>query len=223
MPIPSAQVRVQGLNIGATTDDQGRFVLNNVPAGTVTIVAQRLGYVMGQSQVTVTSGGAATVSFQLTRAPLALDQVVTIGYGTADRRNLTSAVEQVNGDELATRPVPNLTQGLAGRAAQRQHPANGRKADPVARDQHSRHDIDRNRRQCAGAGRRRRGRSRVDQPQRRRVDHGPEGRVIGRRLRCARRVRRVAHHHETARRRISSGSTTARPTAPSSRRRFRTS
>src|ERR1051325_3381106 len=52
MPIPSAQVRVRGLNIAATTDDQGRFALNNVPAGTVTIVAQRLGYVMGQSQGT---------------------------------------------------------------------------------------------------------------------------------------------------------------------------
>jgi TonB-dependent SusC/RagA subfamily outer membrane receptor len=113
-PIPSAQVRVQGLSSGAITDDQGRFVLNNVPAGTITVVAQRLGYVMGQSQVTVASGGAGTVSFQLTRAPLALDQVVTIGYGTADRRNLTSAVEQVNGEELATRPVPNLTQGLEG-------------------------------------------------------------------------------------------------------------
>jgi hypothetical protein len=43
-----------------------------------------------------------------------LDQVVTIGYGTADRRNLTGAVEQVNGEELATRPVPNLTQALQG-------------------------------------------------------------------------------------------------------------
>jgi TonB-linked SusC/RagA family outer membrane protein len=113
-PIPSAQVRVQGANISAITDGKGQFILNDVPAGTVTIVAQRLGYVMGQSQVTVISGGAATVSFQLARAALALDQVVTIGYGTADRRNLTSAIEQVNGDELATRPVPNLTQGLQG-------------------------------------------------------------------------------------------------------------
>ncbi|MGH7615758.1 MAG: carboxypeptidase-like regulatory domain-containing protein, partial [Gemmatimonadaceae bacterium] len=47
VPIPSAQVRVQGLNIGAIADDKGQFVLNNVPAGTVTIVAQRIGYVMG--------------------------------------------------------------------------------------------------------------------------------------------------------------------------------
>src|SRR5262245_19547055 len=61
-PIPAAQVRVHGLTIGAIADDQGRFVLNNIPAGTVTVVAQRLGYVMGQSQVTVTSGGTETVS-----------------------------------------------------------------------------------------------------------------------------------------------------------------
>jgi TonB-linked SusC/RagA family outer membrane protein len=113
-PIPSVQVRVQGLNIGVTADAQGRFVLNNVPAGTVTVVAQRIGYVMGQSHVTVVAGGTATVSFQLTPAALALDEVVAIGYGTADRRNLTGAIEQVNGDELASRPVPNLSQALEG-------------------------------------------------------------------------------------------------------------
>ena len=61
-PLASVQVRVQGLTIAATTDDQGRFVLNNVPAGTVTVVAQRLGFVMGQSQAMVTSGGETTVN-----------------------------------------------------------------------------------------------------------------------------------------------------------------
>src|SRR6185436_8651910 len=76
--------------------------------------AQRIGYVMGQSHVTVTGGSADTVSFRLTRAAMELDQVVTIGYGTADRRNVTSAVAQVNGEQLASRAVPNLTQGLQG-------------------------------------------------------------------------------------------------------------
>src|SRR5215510_438378 len=113
-PIASVQVRVQGLTIAATTDDQGRFVLNNVPAGTVTVVAQRLGFVMGQSQTKVTSGGESTVNLSLARAALALDQVVVVGYGTADRRNVTAAVAQVNGEELSARPVPNLTQGLQG-------------------------------------------------------------------------------------------------------------
>jgi TonB-linked SusC/RagA family outer membrane protein len=113
-PIASVQVRVQGMTIGATTDDQGRFVLTNIPVGTVTIVAQRLGYVMGQSQATVTSGGDATVNFSLPRAALALDQVVVVGYGTAERRNLTGAVDQVNVEQLAARPVPNLTVALQG-------------------------------------------------------------------------------------------------------------
>jgi TonB-linked SusC/RagA family outer membrane protein len=107
-------VGVQGLTIGATTDDQGRFVLNNIPVGTVTVVAKSIGYVMGQSQVTVGRDRPATVSFQLTRSTLALDEVVVVGYGTADRRNLTSAIEQVSGEQLAARPVPNLTQGLQG-------------------------------------------------------------------------------------------------------------
>jgi len=114
VPIASAQVGVQGLPIGATTDDQGRFVINNVPAGTATVVAKSIGYVMGQAKVTVTGDRPAVVSFQLTRSTLALDEVVVVGYGTADRRNLTSAIEQVNGEQLAGRPVPNLTQGLQG-------------------------------------------------------------------------------------------------------------
>src|SRR5262245_23771042 len=113
-PIASVQVRVQGLAIAATTDDQGRFVLNNVPAGTVTVVAQRLGFVMGQSQATVTNSGETTVNLSLARAALAMDQVVVVGYGTADRRNLTSAVAQVSGEELSARPVPNLTLALQG-------------------------------------------------------------------------------------------------------------
>jgi TonB-linked SusC/RagA family outer membrane protein len=114
MPIPLAQVRVQGMDIGATTDEKGHFALNDVPAGSITLVAQRLGFVMGQSQVTVTAGAATTVEFKLAHATLALDEVVVVGYGTTDRRNLTSAVEQVNGVELATRPVANLTQSLQG-------------------------------------------------------------------------------------------------------------
>lgn len=113
-PIASVHVRVQGLTVGTTTDDQGRFVLATVPAGTVTIVAQRLGYVMGQSQATVTSGGQTTLNLSLARAALALDQVVVVGYGTADRRNLTGAVDQVNVEQLSTRPVPNLTLALQG-------------------------------------------------------------------------------------------------------------
>lgn len=113
-PISSALVQVQGTSVGALTDAQGRFILSNVPAGTHTVVAQRIGYATGQSQVTVASGGSATVSLVLAQSALALDEIVVVGYGTTERRNLTGAVDQVSGEILATRSVPNLTQGLQG-------------------------------------------------------------------------------------------------------------
>ncbi|MBL0940378.1 MAG: SusC/RagA family TonB-linked outer membrane protein [Gemmatimonadaceae bacterium] len=113
-PIPQAEIVVQGLNIGAVADAQGRFTVAKVPAGTHTVVARRLGYVMGQAQVVVTANGSVTANFSLARAAVKLDQIVSIGYGTADRRNVMGAVEQVNAEQLAERPVPNLTLGLQG-------------------------------------------------------------------------------------------------------------
>ncbi len=113
-PIPQAAIVVQGLTQGAKTDAQGRFSISKVPVGTYTVVARRLGFVMSQRQVTVTANATTTTTFALARAAVQLDEVVAIGYGTADRRNVMGAVEQVNAEQLAERPVPNLTLGLQG-------------------------------------------------------------------------------------------------------------
>ncbi len=113
-PIFQASVFVQGLNTGAVTDAQGRYTIAKLPAGTYTVLARRLGYVAGQTQIVVAANGAVTANFSLARASVQLDDVVAIGYGTADRRNVMGAVEQVNAAQLAERPVPNLTLGLQG-------------------------------------------------------------------------------------------------------------
>ena len=112
--IPQANVVVQGLNIGTVADAEGRYTLAKVPAGSHTIVVRRLGYVLGQAQVTVTANGVVTANFSLAKASVKLDEVVSIGYGTTDRRNVMGAVEQVNAEQLADRPVPNLVLGLQG-------------------------------------------------------------------------------------------------------------
>ena len=43
-----------------------------------------------------------------------LDQVVVVGYGTQKKVNLTGSVDAIRGDELAERPVSNLSQALQG-------------------------------------------------------------------------------------------------------------
>lgn len=113
-PIAQARVVVQGLNLGAFTDEKGRYTIAKVPAGAHTVVARRIGFAVGQAQVVVTATGQTTANFSLARAAVQLDEVVAIGYGTADRRNVMGAVEQVNAEQLAERPVANLTLGLQG-------------------------------------------------------------------------------------------------------------
>lgn len=113
-PVATAEVRVRGTDIGTLTDADGQFELVDVPPGTHTIVAQRIGYRAAESEVTVADDASVTVNFVLTQTAVALDELVVVGYGTTQRRDLTGAIDHVAGDALANRPVPNLTQGLQG-------------------------------------------------------------------------------------------------------------
>ncbi|WP_128544462.1 TonB-dependent receptor [Larkinella soli] len=55
-PLSSVTIRLSGTRLGTLTDDQGQFTLANVPAGTHTLVASRVGFVRLRQAVTVTPG-----------------------------------------------------------------------------------------------------------------------------------------------------------------------
>lgn len=113
-PVASAEVFLQGTELSTLSDESGRYVLSGVPAGTYSVVAQRIGYTTSQTQVTVTGGASVVADLVLPQAALALGEIVVVGYGTTERRNLTGAVDQMSGEVLSNRPIPNLTQGLQG-------------------------------------------------------------------------------------------------------------
>jgi TonB-linked SusC/RagA family outer membrane protein len=116
-PIPSVQISIQGLGIGALTRDDGRYLLVNVPAGTHTVQAQILGYTMATARVTVVAEQTATANFSLAQSAVALDEVVVIGYGTQQRREVTGAVASVRGAEIAQTPTVGIQSALQGRLA----------------------------------------------------------------------------------------------------------
>ncbi|GLC25134.1 SusC/RagA family TonB-linked outer membrane protein [Roseisolibacter agri] len=113
-PVPDAQVGIAGAPLGTATRADGRFTIANVPAGSRVVQVRRIGYALQERTVTVAAGQVATVSFQLTRQATVLSEVVTVGYGTQRRGNLTGAVDQVGSEALQNRPMANLTQGLQG-------------------------------------------------------------------------------------------------------------
>ncbi|HEY0047086.1 MAG TPA: TonB-dependent receptor [Flavobacterium sp.] len=110
LPIPGANVTVRGTNQGTTTDFDGNFRLSGLQAGAVLDITY-LGFAPTEFPVT-TSTDAAAIS--LREDVSTLEEVVVIGYGTQDRREITGAVSVVSTETLETlRPV-RVEQALQG-------------------------------------------------------------------------------------------------------------
>lgn len=79
-PLPTVQVFVQGTSEGGLTSPSGVFTLENVPPGTHTIVARRIGYQEArQEDVAVGAGQQVVVDLMLAPAVLALQGIVATG------------------------------------------------------------------------------------------------------------------------------------------------
>lgn len=113
--LPGVNVVVQGLNIGAATDANGRFEISGVPAGTQTIVASFVGYSRKRVAVSVEAGQTTTVNIRMAQGAVGLEDVVVTALGVEqEQRSLGYATSQVEGSDVATAGEANLTDALAG-------------------------------------------------------------------------------------------------------------
>ncbi|HEX7051785.1 MAG TPA: SusC/RagA family TonB-linked outer membrane protein [Longimicrobiales bacterium] len=114
-PVTGAQVMVTGTQRGALTDDQGRFLVPEVPVGQATLRVQFIGYATAEQTVQVTAGGTATVRFELQAQAVQLDELVVTGYGTQRREDLTASVAHVSSEEFIDGPARDAASLIAGK------------------------------------------------------------------------------------------------------------
>ncbi len=114
-PIAGANVTIVGSNRLSLTEPNGTYTMTEVPVGTHQVRARSIGYAASTQQVTVTSGASATANFRLTSAPVQLEGVVVVGYGTQERRDLTGSVSTVTAEQLAETPTSNPMQAIQAR------------------------------------------------------------------------------------------------------------
>jgi TonB-dependent starch-binding outer membrane protein SusC len=116
-PLQGAQVRVLGTTLGTLTNEQGRFMLTNVPQGQQTIQVVFIGFRQATRQVTV-GPTTAEVTIQLETDVLGLDELVVVGYGVERRRNIGGAVSSLAAAQVAEDlPTPTIEQVLQGRVS----------------------------------------------------------------------------------------------------------
>lgn len=111
-PLIGVNVVVKGTTTGAMTDIDGIYRLENVPAN-ATIEFSYIGYV----QQSVNIGNRNRLDIILSEDTQKLDEVVIVGYGSFKKRDLTGAITQVKGDEIANLPLRSAADALQGKAA----------------------------------------------------------------------------------------------------------
>ncbi|HEY9225407.1 MAG TPA: carboxypeptidase regulatory-like domain-containing protein, partial [Gemmatimonadaceae bacterium] len=116
-PVVAAQVSITGTTRGGLTDEQGRYVISGVPAGTATVSVQRIGFSPLQRQVAVTAGATTRADFTLATIAVSLSEVVTIGYGATSRANVTSAIATVDSNAVKNVPVISIDNAFQGKIA----------------------------------------------------------------------------------------------------------
>src|SRR5207247_7739081 len=80
--------------------------------------ARLIGYEVGEVPgVVVTAGQTATADLHLQPLPVALQEVVVVGYGTQVRRDITGSISSVAATELKTTPTVNTIGAIQGPVA----------------------------------------------------------------------------------------------------------
>jgi outer membrane receptor for ferrienterochelin and colicin len=113
----AVQVSITGTGIGALSQQTGRYLLLNVPVGTHTVTAQRIGYKTVTAQVTVAAGATVVQDFSMAEEALGLDEIVVTGTaGGTQRRALGNAVASVAASDVIKNAAVNGVQdALTGR------------------------------------------------------------------------------------------------------------
>ncbi len=112
MPLSSVSISVKGQAGGTTSGADGTFTIK-VNKG-ATLVFSIVGYEEREIKV---DNEAAGLSVKLTSKATGLNDVVVIGYGTQKVKDVTSAITAVNLADERQRPIVNVMQELAGKAA----------------------------------------------------------------------------------------------------------
>src|SRR5688500_7277161 len=114
-PMAAVQVVIVGSGIGALSQQNGRYLLLNVPAGTHTLTAERIGYRGVTQQVTVTAGQTVVQDFALAEEALGLDEIIVTGTpGGTQRRAIGNAVVSVQASDVTQTVAVSSMQDLLG-------------------------------------------------------------------------------------------------------------
>ncbi len=111
--LPGVSVKLKGTNLGTVTDVNGVFKISASNSSVLTF--SFIGYT--SQDVSVGSASNLTVRLAPDARTLAEVNVVSVGYGTQKRKDLSGSISSVTAAQIEEVPVTSLDQALQGRAS----------------------------------------------------------------------------------------------------------
>jgi len=114
-PLPDVQIVLEGTNRGTRTTDKGDFVLADVPAGTYTVSARKVGLARAAQRVTVRGDTTVQLELALASTVSRLDEVVvTSTISETQVRQVPVDVTVITDADIRARNITNVQQLFRG-------------------------------------------------------------------------------------------------------------
>jgi TonB-linked SusC/RagA family outer membrane protein len=110
--LPGTAITIKGTSIGASTNDEGDYVMSNVPKGSA-LVFRLVGYVTQEVRV---EESKPVYNVILLEEAVSLDDVTVVAFAQQKKESVMAAITTVKPSELKV-PSSNLTTAFAGRIA----------------------------------------------------------------------------------------------------------
>lgn len=112
LPIPGVSVLLKGTVFGTQTDADGKFSIAISDEAAVLVISS-----IGYQPREIAVSGSDNIDIMLDVDITTLSEVVVVGYGTQDRKDVTGSVASIKPEQLTSLPVVSVSDALQGRAA----------------------------------------------------------------------------------------------------------
>lgn len=112
LPLPGVSVVIQGTTSQTSTDFDGNFTLNEVNLNDVVSFS-----FIGFNTYTLIYQGQSEVTISMEENTSLLDEVVIVGYGAVNKKDITGAVSKVTAEQLNQGTLVDPIQAMQGKAA----------------------------------------------------------------------------------------------------------
>lgn len=110
-PLDGATITIKGTKTAVVANSEGVFTLN-VPASATMLVVTSIGYVTAEQAIT-----GNDVEVILRKDDRRLSEVIVVGYGQSQKRNVSGSISRIAAREIENQPVQSFESAIQGKAA----------------------------------------------------------------------------------------------------------